>query len=192
MWGMENLMGALREWPRAARLAPVAIALLLAGCSSDRFGPTVQAAGPREMARAEPLPDNEPLEPSQPRGRIESAPLDAPQDIGQAPLQPPPSQPQFSEPQRPTRTSATGTWRAQEASGASCRIVLASTPALDLYRASSSGCANRELSSINAWELRDGEVFLYARGGVVARLRGAGDSFSGSLAKSGAPLTLTR
>jgi hypothetical protein len=186
-------MGALREWPRAARLAAPIAALLLAGCSGDRFGPTVQGPGPREMARAEPLPDNEPLEPSQQRGRIESAPLDAPQDFGQPPLQQQaPSQPQFSEPQRPTRTSATGTWRAQEASGASCRVVLASTPALDLYRASSSGCANRELSSINAWELRDGEVFLYARGGVVARLRGAGDSFSGSLAKSGAPLTLTR
>jgi hypothetical protein len=170
--------------------------MLLGGCVSERFNsPTMQAAGPREMARAEPLPDDEPLESSQPRGRIEAAPLDAPRDMGgQPPLQQQaPQQPSFSDPpQRPSRTAATGSWRAQEASGASCRVVLASTPALDLYRASASGCASRELSSINAWELRDGEVFLYARGGVVARLRGGGDSFSGSLAKSGAPLTLTR
>ena len=47
-------------------------------------------------------------------------------------------------------------------------------PALDLYRASASGCANQDLSRVNAWDYRDGEVYLYQTGGAVAaRLRGS-------------------
>src|SRR3712207_7550977 len=37
---------------------------------------------------------------------------------------------------------------------------LSSTPALDLYRASASGCSNQDLSRVNAWDYRDGEVYL--------------------------------
>ncbi|MFD0460634.1 hypothetical protein ACFQY9_00660 [Microvirga aerilata] len=66
-------------------------------------------------------------------------------------------------------------------------------PALDLYRASASGCSNQDLSKVNAWDYRDGEVYLYQTGGAVAaRLRGSSASLSGVLAKSGAPLTLAR
>lgn len=92
----------------------------------------------------------------------------------------------------PTRTSVTGSWRASEASGSGCRVVLSSSPSLDLYRASSSGCASQDLQSVNAWDLRGNEVYLYARGNVVARLRGGGGNFNGVLAKSGAPVSLSR
>lgn len=92
----------------------------------------------------------------------------------------------------PTRTAVTGSWRASEASGSSCRVVLSSSPSLDLYKASSNGCASQDLQSVNAWDLRGNEVYLYARGNVVARLRGGSGNFNGVLAKSGAPVSLTR
>jgi hypothetical protein len=85
-----------------------------------------------------------------------------------------------------------GNWSAQT-SGGNCRIQLSSSPSLDLYRASASGCSNQDLSRVNAWDYRDGEVYLYQTGGAVAaRLRGSSASLSGVLAKSGAPLSLSR
>jgi hypothetical protein len=92
----------------------------------------------------------------------------------------------------PSRSNVLGGWTAREASG-SCRVQLASSPALDLYKASASGCSNRDLARITAWDFRDGEVFLYQPGGAVAaRLRPGPGALEGVLAKSGAPLTLTR
>ena len=53
--------------------------------------------------------------------------------------------------------------------------------------------AARYLARVTAWDVRDGEVYLYQPGGAVAaRLRAAGGSMDGVLAISGAPLTLTR
>jgi hypothetical protein len=70
---------------------------------------------------------------------------------------------------------------------------LSSAPALDLYRASASGCANKDLARVTAWDFRDGEVYLYQPGGAVAaRLRGGAGGLEGVLAKSGAPLSLAR
>jgi hypothetical protein len=87
-----------------------------------------------------------------------------------------------------------GGWTAREATGGSCRIQLSSAPALDLYRASSSGCTNRDLQKITAWDYRDGEVYLYQQGGTVAaRLRSGGSgSLDGAVTKSGAGLSLSR
>lgn len=86
-----------------------------------------------------------------------------------------------------------GNWTVRDAAGSSCRIQLSSSPALDLYRASASGCSNQDLSKVNAWDYRNGEVYLYQTGGsVAARLRGSSSSLSGVLAKSGAPLSLSR
>jgi hypothetical protein len=46
---------------------------------------------------------------------------------------------------------------------------------------------------VSAWDFRDGEVYLYQPGGAVAaRLRPAAGSLDGVLAKSGAPLSLSR
>src|SRR5690606_7696034 len=92
-----------------------------------------------------------------------------------------------------SRTSMVGNWTARDASGATCRVQLSSSPALDLYRASTSGCSNQDLSRVNAWDYRDGEVYLYQTGGsVTARLRGTSGGLNGVLAKSGAPLSLSR
>lgn len=93
-----------------------------------------------------------------------------------------------------SRDSMVGGWTAREATGGSCRIQLSSAPALDLYRASSSGCTNRDLQKITAWDYRDGEVYLYQQGGTVAaRLRSGGSgSLDGAVTKSGAGLSLSR
>lgn len=93
-----------------------------------------------------------------------------------------------------SRDSIIGSWTAREATGGSCRIQLSSTPALDLYRANAAGCANRDLQKVNAWDYRDGEVYLYQPGGtVVARLRaGDGGGMNGAVTKSGAALSLNR
>ncbi|WP_346767206.1 AprI/Inh family metalloprotease inhibitor [Enterovirga aerilata] len=92
-----------------------------------------------------------------------------------------------------TRSGLVGTYTARDAAGSTCRISLSSSPSLDLYKASSAGCQNRDLGRITAWDYREGEVYLYQPGGsVAARLRGGAGELSGVLAKSGAPLTLTR
>lgn len=93
-----------------------------------------------------------------------------------------------------SRDGMVGGWTAREATGGSCRVQLSSTPTLDLYRASSSGCTNKELQKISAWDFRDGEVYLYQQGGTVAaRLRSSGSgALDGAVTKSGASLSLNR
>lgn len=93
-----------------------------------------------------------------------------------------------------SRDSVVGSWTAREATGTSCRVQLSSSPTLDLYRANASGCANRDLQRVNAWDYRDGEVYLYQSGGsVVARLRASdGGAMSGAVTKSGAALSMSR
>jgi len=113
-------------------------------------------------------------------------------DIAGLPPAAPPSAPAASAAPA-SRTAIVGNWTARDASGKSCRVQLSSAPALDLYRASASGCSNQDLSKVNAWDYRDGEVYLYQTGGAVAaRLRGSSSALSGVLAKSGAPLSLSR
>lgn len=104
----------------------------------------------------------------------------------------PPSAPASSGP--PTRTALVGNWSVSEANGARCKITLSSAPKLDLYGAGTSGCQNKELQRINAWELAGNEVILYEPGGgVVARLRGAGgQNYAGATAKSGAPVNMSK
>jgi len=105
--------------------------------------------------------------------------------LGAAPAAPRPSA---------SRDNVVGGWNAREATGGSCRIQLSSTPTLDLYRASSSGCTNKDLQRISAWDYRDGEVYLYQQGGTVAaRLRAtSGNALDGAVTKSGAALSLNR
>ncbi len=93
-----------------------------------------------------------------------------------------------------SRDGIVGSWTAREATGTSCRVQLSSAPSLDLYRASASGCSNRDLQTVNAWDYRNGEVYLYQSGGsVVARLRASdGGAMNGAVTKSGAALSLSR
>jgi hypothetical protein len=92
-----------------------------------------------------------------------------------------------------TRSSLTGSWNARDGAGGSCKVQLSSAPALDLYKAAAAGCPNRDLARVNAWEYRDGEIYLYAAGAVVARLQAQGSrTASGALVRSGAPVTFTR
>jgi hypothetical protein len=181
-------------------------ALALGACTSTRLG-----GAPVRSANAAPIVEAPPVE-AVPSGPIETAPLPpvagaplaadpmAPPaggtDIAGLPPAPPPptvSAPApAAAPAPSSRTAMVGNWSVQ-ASGGSCRIQLSSSPALDLYRASASGCSNQDLSKVNAWDYRDGEVYLYQTGGAVAaRLRGSSASLSGVLAKSGAPLSLSR
>lgn len=190
---------------RLGLAATLCTVLALGACSSARFGAPLRSA---TAAPAMPEPIIEPL----PSAPIESAPLDplpgqplppvagAPVAPGFGAAPPAPSGgpavaglPPAQEPAPASRTAMVGNWTARDASGGTCRVQLSSSPALDLYRASASGCSNQDLSRINAWDYRDGEVYLYQTGGTVAaRLRGSASSLSGVLAKSGAPLSLAR
>jgi hypothetical protein len=186
--------------------AVICSALALGACSSTRLGgPPSRGAG---MA---PITEVPPVE-AVPSGPIEAAPLPplagapvAPDmtappaggtDIAGLPPAPPPptiaAPAPAPAPAPSSRTAMVGNWSVQT-SGGNCRLQLSSSPALDLYRASASGCSNQDLSKVNAWDYRDGEVYLYQTGGAVtARLRGSSSALSGVLAKSGAPLTLAR
>ena len=183
--------------------AVICSALALGACSSTRLGgPPSRGAG---MA---PITEVPPVE-AVPSGPVEAAPLPplagapAPSDpmapaggtdiAGLPPAPPPPTiAAPAPAPAPSSRTAMVGNWSVQT-SGGNCRLQLSSSPALDLYRASASGCSNQDLSKVNAWDYRDGEVYLYQTGGAVtARLRGSSSALSGVLAKSGAPLTLAR
>jgi hypothetical protein len=93
----------------------------------------------------------------------------------------------------PNRNQVLGGWTARDATGNACRVLLSSTPSLDLYKASASSCTNRDLSKVTAWDFRDGEVYLYQPGGAItARMRVSGGAMDGVLSKSGAPLKMAR
>lgn len=93
----------------------------------------------------------------------------------------------------PSRPSAyAGNWKATDGQGNSCRVQLSSVSALDLYKASTSGCSNTALRSINAWSFRENNIILFSRGQVVARLSGEEASLTGALNGSGESVRMTR
>jgi hypothetical protein len=190
---------------RATVLA--ATVLALAACQSARFGGPQRPA----VATSPGVITTTPLEPgiAAPAGIVEAEPLAPPpgtgvlgdgltqsgqivSDVPASPQvaaipSPAPAQPRVS------RTTFVGTWRASEPGGGSCRVTLSSSPSLDLYRASTSGCSNEDLSRISAWDLRNDEIYLYRQGGAVAaRLRASPGAMQGVLSRSGAPVALAR
>lgn len=194
-------------------LSTVAILALTAGlgaCASQRFdGPVRGRAAPGPQAALEPVV------PALPSGPVTSSPLAPPPGATAAPADLPPvganvavapSTPVIAPEPAPSiapvvpppviasgRSSVVGSWNAKDATGASCKVSLSSAPALDLYKASASGCPNKDLAKVTAWDYRDGEVYLYQPGGTVtARLRQGGGALDGALSKSGASLAMVR
>ena len=178
--------------------ALLCMTLTLGACGSTRL-----AGAPVARANASTPVYNEPVD-AVPSAPVTSEPLPPPPGTpgpvasldpalsAPSPLPTPPREPQPAAPAGSSRSTMVGGWTARDAAG-SCRVQLSSSPALDLYRASAAGCANRDLARVTAWDFRDGEVYLYQPGGsVAARLRPAGGSLDGVLAKSGAPLSLAR
>ncbi|SFL11878.1 AprI/Inh family metalloprotease inhibitor [Methylorubrum salsuginis] len=178
--------------------ACLALAASLGACGTSRF----------DSPRPRPQAALEPATPALPSGRVTSEPLAPPPGASAAPVDAPPSvaaapspalEPEpLPPPPAPApvvatgRSSVVGSWNATDATG-SCKVSLSSAPALDLYKASTSGCANKDLAKVSAWDFRDGEVYLYQPGGTVtARLRQSGGSLDGALSKSGAQLALAR
>ncbi|MBB3904940.1 AprI/Inh family metalloprotease inhibitor [Methylobacterium brachythecii] len=179
--------------------AVLALACGLGACGTSRFdGPSRQA--PRAQLPPEPYAaapsgavTSTPLAPP-PGATAEGQPLgagivaSAPPPVVAEPVTPPAPPPVVAT----GRSSVVGGWTATDANG-SCRVSLTSSPTLDLYRATTSGCANKDLAKVSAWDFRDGEVYLYQSGGTVAaRLKQAGGSLDGALSKSGASLSLAR
>ncbi|MFE1602569.1 AprI/Inh family metalloprotease inhibitor [Methylobacterium sp. ID0610] len=200
--------------PYLRSVAVLALAASLGACASSRFDQQAPRLASRQAARPV-APEVEPDlgAPGLASGPVTSSPLAPPPGASAAPgvvanpggaimAEPnPPAQQQAAIAPPPVappvtsggRSSVVGGWTAKDATGASCRVTLASTPSLDLYKASSSGCANKDLAKVTAWDYRDGEVYLYQPGGTVAaRLRPAGGAMDGALSKSGAPLALVR
>ena len=194
-------------------LSTIAILALTAGlgaCASQRFdGPVRGRAAPGPQAALEPVV------PALPSGPVTSSPLAPPPGASAAPADLPPvganvavapSTPVIAPEPAPSiapvapppviasgRSSVVGSWNAKDATGASCKVSLSSAPALDLYKASASGCPNKDLAKVTAWDYRDGEVYLYQPGGTVtARLRQGGGALDGALSKSGASLAMVR
>lgn len=189
-------------------VALVALAAGLGACSSSRLdGPS---RGSRAGLGAQAA--LEPAAPAMPAGPVTSSPLAPPPGASAAPVDAPPpvgtdvavapapvvDEPVYVPPPAPPvvssgRSSVVGSWNARDATGATCKVSLSSAPALDLYKANASGCANKDLAKVTAWDYRDGEVYLYQPGGTVtARLRQGGGALDGALSKSGASLALAR
>lgn len=184
--------------PISRQLQSTAAVLLIAAGAAACSSPRANVPPPSAVESLSPAPS----------GRVTSEPL-APPPGAQAAIDPLPPEPEAAPPDVPPgagaepppvtprvtasgRSSVVGGWTATDAKG-SCRIALSSSPALDLYKASATNCASPELGKVSAWDYRDGEVFLYQPGGTVtARLKQAGASLDGQLARSGAPLSMIR
>ncbi|WP_375460464.1 AprI/Inh family metalloprotease inhibitor [uncultured Enterovirga sp.] len=194
-------MGAETGWIQRLAMI-VCVATAAAGCQSGRFGGGARAPVVASARSAPAEPPSEPTVAAVPSGSVTSEPLGPPpgSEVQVMPGGPRPVETlggggaPASAPAGPSsRSAAIGGWTAREATGTTCKVNLSSTPSLDLYRASAGGCANKDLARITAWDFRDGEVYLYQPGGAVAaRLRSSHSGLSGVLAKSGAPLSLTR
>ncbi|WP_407664040.1 AprI/Inh family metalloprotease inhibitor [Microvirga alba] len=89
-------------------------------------------------------------------------------------------------------TSFIGNWKIRDASGGSCRVQLSSVSTLDLYKASTVRCKEKTLQDINSWNVRDGDIVLYSRGSIVARLVRNGSTFEGKADGLSAPIVLSR
>lgn len=193
--------------PSFPTIAVLCLSAGLGACASDRFdGPRARAPGPRA--------DFDAPVTAIPSGTVTASPLAPPPGATASPASPPPgpvaglnpsapgstvvAEPVTPPPAPPPvvttgRAAVVGGWDARDATGATCRVTLSSTPSLDLYKASTSGCQNKELGRVSAWDYRDGEVYLYQPGGsVAARLRQGGAGLDGALTKSGASLALNR
>lgn len=205
---------------RIAGILPLLALPLLAGCESSMRLPALgspfgggssQAALPPMQAAPAPQVQAAPLAPPVTQQALPPPPGTSPteqamQDGQQPAFGEPPKQAKLEPPKAsttardegptaaPTRTGVTGNWSVTEASGGSCRVTLSSSPKLDLYNAGTSGCQSREMQRVTAWELRGDEVYLYESGGAVAaRLRQSGNRrFDGALAKTGAPVSLSK
>ncbi len=207
---------------QARLLAVLVTAPLLTACeSSMRIGAFDNPFGGSQRVAGQTAPPASSMIDAAPATRVETAPLSpvTSQELApppgtpsapSAPLDPQPipqEQPKVAvaEPPKsaapaqddtaapPTRTSVTGNWAAREATGTTCKVTLSSSPKLDLYGASTSGCQSKDLQRIVAWELRGDDVYLYQPGGAVAaRLKAKGRRMDGALAQSGAPVTLSK
>lgn len=190
--------------PLLRNIVVLGLALTLAACTSERFGGSSGRFASNRQSQDYAQPQPEPVE-ALPSGPISTEPLapiggTAPVDamggetnVAALPNVTPATPMAPSAPQATNRFALVGGWTAKDATGASCRVVLSSTPTLDLYRASTSGCSNKDLSAVTAWDYRNGEIYLYQSGGTMAaRLRGEASNVSGALTKSGAPISMSR
>ncbi len=197
--------------PLLSTVAVVALTATLGACASSRLERPARVRGPGPQAALDTTI------PAMPAAPITTAPLAPPPGASAAPIEPPvgadvavapatpvaaPPEPSVAAAPPPApppvvvasgRSSVVGGWTAKDATGASCKVSLSSAPALDLYKASAAGCANKDLAKVTAWDYRDGEVYLYQPGGTVAaRLRQGGGALDGALSKSGASLAMVR
>ena len=180
----------------AAAAVTLATLVALGACQTARIGgvPPEGIPGPGATYNTPEAYEDIPPAPS---GPVMSEPLEPIPGTSSPVLTEIPA-PETNQPRRAAltgggRSGMIGSWTARDATGSTCRVQLSSSPALDLYRASASGCSNKDLARITAWDYREGEVYLYQSGGAVAaRLRASGGGLDGALAKSGAPVTLTR
>lgn len=157
--------------------------------------PAVSARPRGGIAREEPMP---PL-PAQPLPAKPAAPPPPVGDVAApGPLPAPKVVKGYTPPRAghakpvPQRSQISGRWRMTEAGGKACDLVLTNAGLLDQYRASTSGCANEALRSINGWDLKGSEVVLYARGAMIARLSEDRGGYRGVVLSSGASLALAR
>ncbi len=146
-----------------------------------------------EVDMGPPAPAAPPLDPSAgsvPPEPAMVAPSQAPAVTGPAVASSSSSPPGvFTAPQR--ASSYAGSWRASVGE-TSCKVQLSSVPSLDLFKASTQGCAHEGMRHINGWSFRDNQVILFSRGQPVARLSGAEAALAGTLNGSGSEVRMTR
>ncbi|QFU17670.1 AprI/Inh family metalloprotease inhibitor [Microvirga thermotolerans] len=90
-----------------------------------------------------------------------------------------------------TVSSLSGRWTMKIGKDA-CQLHLSTSSTLDLYKASSSNCAESALREINTWNVRADDLELYAKGRLVARLQRSGSAYAGMIEGKGIPVLISR
>ncbi|WP_173933408.1 protease inhibitor Inh/omp19 family protein [Chelativorans sp. Marseille-P2723] len=174
---------------RTGAFAIALVALVLAGCQTERFGspyasrPAPLAAAPSGSVTVGQLPP-----PSQPTGITEFPAAPGAEAGGQMAAIDPATQAGAGP---VSKNSLLGSWNVSTA-GASCQMFLTLTKYGNSSRGGTRGCGN-ELANMRAWDVSGNQVVIYNENGdTIAQLYPSGQERLDGRTTNGSPVSISR
>ena len=184
----------MRKSALSSAMCVLAAGVIVAGCSTSRFGTfgTRPAPAPLASAPTDPVTGGQLPPPTQPGVTQDGFP-DAPGQEGVLtdPNDPNSSFQDVATAQPVTREALVGAWKVTTA-GSSCQMFMALTKWTGGFRAASRGCPG-DAASVAAWDVQGQQVLLSdSNGNRVATLFPTGNGQFNGQTTTGAAISLTR